>query len=560
MAQLFEAQLNLLDGILAEFYAGTARVTLCVSSGISLRRMPSLTSLLSTAITALPQNEPAEESFTRYRNDYHFADALRAAGHEFPEPLTLQAFRGLSEGAKEEACKRLSACYGDAFQELIPLFGDKCRLLTALDFQRFQHGEPDAAHYYLAYLYIEGKLQRVVSLNWDCLIEMAVQRVGAGRPLNVIKDEPSFVRMNEGPLETLAKVHGCAMQYPDHCENIVITAADVEIVTAKLWVQTMLRDFLNGIVIYCGYRARDMTVNVPVRAIEELRQRNELPPANYYVAQEDELEARAFDALIHNNASRHIRLNANDLFCSIYFGWLRARLREVVQSGRSRTRVERPFDWADADWNTAMDRVNQLVEHELSDMLDHLIGTPDARTWESLCLTLPLNLSLARALFLDGKVEGRNTYNNLRFGDITHDLVMLVVLSALVDILRGNESLHLGLHQGYCGLTVRDSRTGSSRQIILYRGQFAPRSYGVLSAYLAEIEADGGIAPEIVVVPCEKYVFHASAPDLTLGRVLEKEFRGGQVAIKRFIPPDRILRAENLDALKTALQEELEVV
>jgi hypothetical protein len=561
MPEGFAVQLQLLDGCLRGFYGGTARLTLCVSSGISLGRMPSLIALISSAIAALPQCAPAEALFSRYRDDFHFEQAIRNTGAECPEHLTLQEFRALPDSSKLVACKPMSPTYGDIFQELIPIFGDKRGLLAALDFQRFQQGTPDAAHYYLAYLFIEEKVQRVVSLNWDCLIEKAVRLVGRNTHLRVIHDEPSWLQRNEGPVGVLVKLHGCATQYPGHCENIVMTAADVETVTAEPWVQEMVRDFLNGLVIYCGYRARDSSVNVAVRSIEAMRRRAELPPADYYVAQEAGVEARAYDVLIHNDASRHIRLDANDLFCSIYFGWLRSRLREVVRSAQSRTRIERPFNWSDADWEAAVTRIDRLVEVELTGMLDHVIGEPDARNWGSESFNLPLNLSVVRTLFLDGKVEARDSYKNLRFGEITQDVVLLIVLSSLLDIVSRAEHLHLNLVRSYCGVTLQDSRTGAVRQIIFYRGPFFRTASGVLMAYLDEIDAEveGGIAPEIVVIPCERYDVGDIADGLAPGPVTEKQFEGCQKAIKVFIEPDRILHTQNLESLRVALENSLEL-
>jgi hypothetical protein len=521
--------------------------------------MPSVGDLISSAISALPENPQAVELFEQYENRYHISDELQATGIEFPVPLTLLTFRGLQRNIKEQACRRLTNDYADIFQALIPLLGGKQGLLAAIDFQRFQAGEPDAAHQYIAYLYIEGRLQRVVSLNWDCLIEIAVQKARPGTNLNIVRDEPSWVEMNAGPQEILAKVHGCALQYPAQCGNIVISAADVGTATARPWIQMVLRDFLNGLVLFSGYRARDSTLNVPLSAIELLRQHNELPSADYYVAQEDPLEPLAQDVLAHGEASHHIRLNANDLFCSIYFGWLRARLREVVQSGRSRTRVERPFQWPDAQWNRAMDRVNRLIEDELSAMLDHIIGMPEGRVWGPQSLRLPIDLSLCRTLFAEGKVDARDRYGNLLFGDVTRDLVLLIMLSTLVDIVRGNASLNLTLEQSYCGVTLRDSRTRSFKQIILYRGTFAFRSEAVLRAYLEEVEAQQSVAPEVIVIPCDNYEVSPTGDDLAPGRVLQSEFQGDHVTIKNFIAPDRVLRSQDMDGLEVALRQELDI-
>jgi len=561
MSEAFAAQLEALDPPLRGFYAGTTRMTLCVSSGISFGRMPSLTDLISTAIAALPHEERSEQLFSRYRDEFHFVPAIRESGGACPEHLTLDEFRDLPEDSKRSACKQMSLVYGDVFQELIESFGDKRNLLTALDFQRFQHGAPDAAHYYLAFLYIEERINRVVSLNWDCLIEKAVRLVGRSTALQIILDEASWIRRNEAPVGKLVKIHGCATQYPDQCQHIVLTSADVDRVTATEWVREMAHDFLNGLVIFCGYSARDSSVNVSVRSIEEMRRRAEVVPANYYVSQEDPIRTRAFDTLIHNDATHHIHLNANDLFCSVYFGWLRARLREVVTSAQSRTRIERPFRWSDSDWDVAVGRINQLVEVELSRMLDRVIGVPTARRWDDSSFNLPIHLSALRTLFLDGKVEERDSYHNLRFGDVTRDVVLLVILATLLDIVSDAEYLHLELSRGYCGLTLTDSRTGATRQIIFYRGPYVHTAYGILMAYLTEIDAavEGGIAPEIVVIPCEGYEVGDNAESLAPASVTDKQLQGSQKAITTFIEPDRILRAQNLGELKTALQDSLEL-
>jgi hypothetical protein len=136
---------------------------------------------------------------------------------------------------------------------------------------------------------------------------------------------------------------------------------------------------------------------------------------------------------------------------------------------------------------------------------------------------------------------------------------MLVVLSALVDVINEKHGLQLDLERSYLGITLRDNQKGMLKQVILYWGTFGWRSCAILRGYLMDVEAQGILPPEIVVIPCERYEVSPTGDNLAPGPILRAEFPGGQTSIKKFIEPKKILETQNLNAMKVTLRDELDI-
>jgi hypothetical protein len=559
MALNFAEQIHLIEPIVADFFEGREQLTVCLGSGISRRRMPVLSELIASAFRNIPLNAESRRLFEQYSVRHLFFQRLEQDGVHVTNPCTLEEFRELTHEQQETICWILCETYGDVFGELQRLCQSKRELLDLMDFARFQVGEPDAAHCYVALMVIEARLQRVLTTNWDRLIEIAIERLSDQAFVHVVtllKNQATWLNRYYGPAQLIAKVHGCATQYPDHTEDIVVTTDDLQAAVHSDWRQLMIRDLLSGKVVFSGYSGSDYTLMVPLSMIQELRAAHQLDDLDYYVAQESALEARG-RSLSGDDASHHLRLNANDFFVTMYFAWIRGRLKTAVHYGRGQTRLERAFDWSDDGWTEALDRIEHLLETDFPRMLDLLFGAPEVRSFDNSC-QIPVDLSSLRQLFLSGEVNHVGKYCRLQFDPI-RDLVMLIVVAAVVDIVSTTGNLSLELAQSHCGITLRES-SGATRKLIFLFGTYPRVAFSVLNTYLDEIEDSGaGLpTPEIVVIPCNKFDV-AEDDSFKPAGVLDKKLAGQVKTRRRFLKPQELLSTQTYGTLVARIREELEL-
>lgn len=560
MPHPFREQFAMLDRPLERFFAENERITVCVGSGVSRTRMPLLPELIARGFCRLGSDSLANDLFKDYSGQHLFAQRANQLGFSTSIPCTLDDFRSLlSVEARRSLCCVLCENYGNVFQALLGYFGEKRKLLEAIGFEEFQGSDPDSAHCYIAFLIIEGKLQRLVTANWDRLIEAAIERFAPGPHtdfLKVIKDQPSWIRRQEGVAQVLVKAHGCCHDFPDNCDNIVLTTEDLERSTGGTWRQEALQEMFNATVLVTGYSLSDYTFNVPFRSIEQLRENNQLDRSIYYISQEGDLSLHA-GRLVRNDANKHIRLDANDLFSTMFYGWVRARLREASRYAREQTFHERPFCWTDDEWNAVLQRVDCFLDHALPEILDLLLGPPTARDWDS-AAGVPVAISNLRRLFLDGKVTDKTKYQGLHFEPLK-DIVLLVMVVALDEAVKGKANWSLDPRCSHFGLRLL-APDGGSRQVLLLYGSYPGRACGVMRAYLEECEEAHEFfpSPEIVIVPCHEYQV-PNDDGLEPGEILRKRLPGTGGVRRRFIPPSDLFKAADFQDLVNQLAAKLEV-
>ena len=256
MPQEFKEQLSQADRALE----ATGQLALCVGSGISRGRLPLLEELIAAAFRNLPDSAPAMATFKALSENQVFHLRLGDKGITVGNPCSLDDFRKLEERTQIELCRPLVQFYGDVFRDLEIAYLSKQNLLEAIDIERFKTAEPAAPHFFIAYLMIEGRISKVLTTNWDVLIEKAIERstlLPFAQFLTRALDEPTWVDRNNGPTPILAKVHGCATQFPTNCGYIVITTPELQDAAAAGWRQSAVQDFLSGRALFCGYSGSD---------------------------------------------------------------------------------------------------------------------------------------------------------------------------------------------------------------------------------------------------------------------------------------------------------------
>jgi hypothetical protein len=554
MARPFLQQLQLLEELLE-----AQRLTLCVGSGISRRRLPLLNQIIASAFCNAPLIPDVTTAFTALSQFHAFRDRLAARRIVSSDPCTLEEFRALDVAVQQELCRPLTVTYGDVFNSLEHALAGKQALLDSFDFLQFGAGDPDAAHYYIGYLLLEGVLHRVLTTNWDLLIETAIATSTSSSMdtvLEVLLDTATWLNRNQSP-SALAKVHGCVTQYPDHCDQIILTTAELQLATGNGWRRDAVNEFLTGTVLFCGYSGSDYTLMVPLQVLAQLRAENHLDGSHFYIADESNLSTGGRN-LIQDNDARHIRLWANDSFASLYFAYIRRRLQLVIEAAEQQTRQERAFpEWNDDSWTALITRLRGLIDNDLGLFLDTVIGDQNARAYDENASRLPIGISAIRTIFLIGKVSSRNKYRNLQF-DPNKDIVLLILLAATVDLTRRPDGPRLSFESTHVGLTLIEN-SGSRRKLCFLYGTYATAAYYSISRYFKDIEDSDGRLPEfeVAVIPCSRY----NVPDdkFPTAPILGKALPGVPKAQRRFVKPSQIFETTSYDVLLDVLQQELEL-
>ncbi|HEX7286836.1 MAG TPA: SIR2 family protein [Candidatus Angelobacter sp.] len=536
------------------------RLTVCVGSGISRRKLPLLNQIIALAFCNIPLSAEAREAFRTMSQFHAFHARLAADGVHSDDPCTLEEFRALNPAEQARLCEPLTATYGDVFNTLEHVVGSKRALLDCLDFRQFGAVDPDAAHFYIGYMILEGALHRVLTTNWDRLIETAVTtstNLAIDAVLELLLDTATWLNRNQGPYQMLAKVHGCVTQYPDHCEQIILTTAELQLATGNGWRREAVNELLTGTVLFSGYSASDYTVMVPLQVLAQLRAENNLDSSHFYIAQEGDLSTGGRNLIQENNA-KHIRLWANDTFASLYFAYIRRRLQLVITTAEQQMRLERAFpDWNDDSWTTLITRLRVLTSEDLGFFLDTFIGDQNARAYDERACRLPIGLSAIRTIFLTGRVPARGRYQNLQF-DPNKDIVLLILLAAVIDLSRSTDGTSLSFESTHAGITLIE-RSGSRRKLCFLYGTYPTAAYHSISRYFNDIEDADGQLPEfeVSVVPCSRY--NIPNDDFRPVPILGKALPGVPKAQRRFVDPGRIFQTNSYDALVEKLQEELEL-
>jgi hypothetical protein len=132
----------------------------------------------------------------------------------------------------------------------------------------FEHLLPTRAHYAIACLALEGLVEEVISTNWDCCIEKALEELTCTEcdselsRIRVICDLHSYRQHGASrktergePVLKLYKINGCARKYckskgessPGNCKNnaadeVIITERQLQNFGKKSWAQDLFKD------------------------------------------------------------------------------------------------------------------------------------------------------------------------------------------------------------------------------------------------------------------------------------------------------------------------------
>lgn len=554
MALPFREQIALM-GPLVE----APRLTVCIGSGVSRRRLPLLHELIALALRNIPLTDQARNAFLGFSQLYGFRALLGAQGIPTNEPCSLDEFRVQPPGIQSQVCRVLTPVYGDFFAALETAAGTKRLLLDYIDFQQFETQDSDAAHFYIAFLILEGVIERLLTTNWDRLVEFAVQ-ISTTRPLagvlGVLRDQASWLDRNDGPPVSIAKVHGCSTQYPHQSESIILTTRELQVATGPGWRRDAVAEFINGTVLFSGYSGSDYTLMVPLQILAALRADNKLDSSHFYIAQEGDLNVPGRN-LTDNNPNRHIPLWANDAFASLYFAYVTRRLRNAITTAEQQRRPERAFSsWEEDAWQTTIARLRSLIADEFGAFLDSNIGEPGNRPYDETAARLPFEISALRAIFLTGRLNERGKYHNLSF-DANKDVVLLILLAALVDLALATGA-RLSVETSYAGLTILEAN-GARRKLVFLYGIYVNTASAALSDYLIEIEDRDGRYPEfeVAVIPCSRY----DVPDgaFPIVPILARTLPGAARARRRFIDPRAVFATRTYDELVGTLRTALEL-
>ena len=195
MSLPFDEQLRLVTSALGPYFDGQQHITVCVGSGASRGSMPMLETLISRTFFNLPVDEGSCQLFLKYSRSKFFAESLVRRRLSSSNPTTFDEFRALQPEVRDYVCKPICETYGDFFRDIQDFVGSKDRLLDLIEFNEFRRGEPNPSHYYMAYLILEGKLQKIVTTNWDLLIEATLNEVSPPSlrmNLHIIRDHRPF--------------------------------------------------------------------------------------------------------------------------------------------------------------------------------------------------------------------------------------------------------------------------------------------------------------------------------------------------------------------------------
>jgi hypothetical protein len=559
MADTFQRQLEIVSEAFQDFFSGRHQLAICVGSGISLDKMPMLHKLIARAFRNIELTDASEGIFAIYSGQTFMSYQLQDRGIPAPNPVSLSDFRTLAPTEQENLCKNLVGDFGEIFGRLQNIC-NRSRLLELIEFTEFQGGNPDACHYYIAYLIQERKLRRIITTNWDLLIEEALRRTCPQQItdiLNVIYDDPTYVTRNELADQVYAKVHGSAQQYPADPDSIVLTNEDIEAATTPgNWKQQLLYDYLDGTVLFCGYSAGDSSIRIPAKALELRDANNALAGCSYYFAELHGLSEVAVRFTQGDNR-KHIRLYANDVFCSMYFGWLVNRLKSATEAERGQGQYHFPR-WQPEDWSAVIDRLQQKIEQLTPEFLESTIGAPAGRRWDERSGLLPVMLSTLAQLASRGQVENGASYGSLPLETHRKTTEFLLMLMALKDVAQELASiLTAQFESSYCGLTMLDEN-GASRNIILLYGPAPQGAVTAVDLYLNKLERENPPlpSPEVIIVPCEQYVYLEDT--LELPDFARRGLRGEFKVNRRYISPNKVFLTQSYNELVQFLKSELE--
>lgn len=408
--------LALLDEEFADFANGVAqaRYAFWLGSGISFSCFPGLKQIVVKTLEFLRSRvDPVHEACPFYaglKRAFDIAnlnDAERAS-IDLSVPVKDWPVVGLLRD-------RLSGQYATFLN--IDIDGERLDLLVwdAVDVAGTYadpNVSPDAEHYAIAALVMEGLVTELPSANWDGLIEKAIGEIaGEASVLKVCVRSEDLQAANQ--MATLIKFHGCAIRAKDD-ENTYrpyLVAAQRQIDGWHTNQKTKgLAQYLTSVAItkptlMLGFSAQDANIRKVFDLATDTQNwvwPGELPA---YVMAEDSI-GEAQTALLGNvyrdqfdganraaiKASAHLRAFAKPLLPALLLWALAAKLRRLARLGS--------FDLSDemAIW----------VDNGIKSLRDQIAATDDGDHLEFV-RSLVFGFSRSKRIFLSGKNENDAT-------------------------------------------------------------------------------------------------------------------------------------------------------
>src|SRR6478609_11690612 len=134
----FRLQIEMVNAVVT-----APRLTICIGSGVSHRKLPLLQGLIASAFQNVPLTNEARQTFLVYSQLHAFHLRLTALGIATLDPCTLDHFRLQTSAVRAQLCEPLVPNYGEVFAALEAISGNKRALLDHLDFQQFDSSDAD---------------------------------------------------------------------------------------------------------------------------------------------------------------------------------------------------------------------------------------------------------------------------------------------------------------------------------------------------------------------------------------------------------------------------------
>lgn len=206
--------LALLDGPFEEMARGVAQdiYAFWLGSGISLNRMPKLAALVVIVLDYLQRHAAADPACPMRKS---LTEILALAGVSNADIAKLDFTKDVKTWPEIDAiANRLSMQYAKMLDRVPDGKDEDFLIWEALDVVGVYADpavEPDAEHFAMAALIMEGVASDLPSANWDGLIEKAVDQLSGGAPILRVWVRGEDGRAPERKAD-LYKFHGCAVK------------------------------------------------------------------------------------------------------------------------------------------------------------------------------------------------------------------------------------------------------------------------------------------------------------------------------------------------------------
>lgn len=405
MATLAEAleQLDAHGGLQRAFCSRD--ISLWVGVGLSLRALSDLGDVIERVISWLQEKArkdgwPAESEYSQALDTVRQFDVGLIPSDRNLVLLPLQEWSDLPTALRRLLQERYSQVLG-----AIDLSISEDLRTDVLDIPGTYadpHTNPTSEHRLLALLVSEGLVGRVISTNWDDLIEKACAATHGLSP--VIIAGPQDVPGSLDP-PFLAKIHGCARKAredPAYANGLVVTATQIgewpnkpENQGLRTIVDSVIR---NGNCCFVGLSAQDF--NIQQAHFAAAMSSDPLPADRLPTFAETDVQAgqqqvlAAMSSAAGGEMARLVEratlgIRANDVLGAAYFHGVFAKLKVIAERmPRSEERVYGAF-------------VTEGLATTMSQLTDWLDGLADDRRWDSLAFEVSRWLAAVLAIYRD---------------------------------------------------------------------------------------------------------------------------------------------------------------